>query len=87
MSSLTKQESQEYKAEGMASVVKQKVKEFESFIGDWHEEAKQCYDMVAGRQWSEEDKAALEAQERVPVVFNRIAAFIRGICGMEVSNR
>lgn len=87
MSSLSKQETQEYKDEGMASVVKQKVKDFESFIGDWHEEAKLSYDMVAGRQWSEEDKAALEAQERVPVVFNRIAAFIRGICGMEVSNR
>lgn len=71
----------------MASVVKQKVKEFESFIGDWQEEAKECFDVVAGRQWSDEDKAALEAQERVPVVFNRIAAFIRGICGMEVSNR
>lgn len=89
MASLNKQEQKESKSEysGMAAIVKQKVKEFETFIHDWREEAKECYDMVAGRQWSEEDKQALEAQERVPVVFNRIAAFIRGVCGMEVSNR
>jgi hypothetical protein len=88
MGSLTKLETKEYKSDnGMASVVKRKVKEFESFIKDWQDEARECYDMVAGKQWSDEDAAALEAEERVPIVFNRIAAFIRGICGMEASNR
>lgn len=89
MASLDKLEQEEVKSEdsGMVSVVKQKVKDFESHINDWRENAKTCYDMVAGKQWSDEDKAALEAEERVPVVFNRIAAFVRGVCGMEVSNR
>lgn len=87
MSSLNKQEQQEVKSDDMVSIVKQKVKEFDSFISDWRDEAKESFDMVAGKQWSDEDKAALEAEERVPIVFNRIAAFIRGVCGMEVSNR
>lgn len=89
MASLNKEEKKQIKDDGseLVSVVKKKVKEFESFIGDWHKSAKEEFDMVAGDQWSDEDKAALEAQDRVPVVFNRIAAFIRGVCGMEVSNR
>lgn len=89
MASLDKLENEEIKDDdlGMVSVVKQKVKDFESFISDWREQAKLEYDMVAGQQWSSEDKAALEAEQRVPVVFNRIAAFVRGVCGMEVSNR
>ena len=88
MASLNKLEQEEVKDDsGMVSIVKQKVKEFESFISDWRDEAKLSYDMVAGKQWTDEDKAALEAEERVPVVFNRIAAFVRGVCGMEVSNR
>ena len=89
MASLDKVEQEEAKSDdlGMASIVKKKVKEFESFISYWRSEAEVAYDMVAGKQWSDEDKSALEAQERVPVVFNRIAAFIRGVCGMEASNR
>lgn len=89
MASLDKKEKEEIKDDdlGMVSVVKQKVKDFESFISDWRESAKDEYDMVAGKQWSEEDRQALIAEQRVPVVFNRIAAFVRGVCGMEVSNR
>lgn len=87
MASLAKQERQESTDNGMASVVKKKVKEFEQFIGDWRDKAREEFDFVAGSQWSEEDKTAMEAEDRVPVVFNRIAAFIRGICGMEASNR
>lgn len=89
MASLNKEEKNQISDDGseLVSIVKKKVKEFESFIGDWHKSAKEEFDMVAGNQWSDEDKNALEAQDRVPVVFNRIAAFIRGVCGMEVSNR
>ncbi len=84
--SLTKEESIQYRSD-KALLVKKKVKEFEQFIGDWRKEAIECYDMVAGKQWSDEDKQKLIAEERVPVVFNRIAAFVRGVCGMETSNR
>ena len=84
--SLTKEETKEY-GKDMAVVVKQKVKEFETFISDWRKEAADCYDMVAGKQWLDEDAEKLMAEERVPVVFNRIAAFVRGVCGMETSNR
>lgn len=88
MASLNKEE-QKTLVDDMAlvNVVKAKVKEFETFIGDWRDEAKLAFDMVAGHQWTEEEQNILKSQERVPVVFNRIAAFVRGVCGMEVSNR
>ncbi len=84
--SLTKEENSEYKSD-MAVLVKKKVKEAEQFLSDWRTEAKMCFDMVAGKQWKDEDIQKMESQERAPVVFNRIAAFVRGICGMEASNR
>lgn len=54
---------------------------------DWYKEARECFDMVAGRQWSEEDKKALNEDGRVPVEFNRIGTIVDSICGMEVNNR
>lgn len=88
MASLSKEEQKTLSDDmGLVTIVKAKVKEFETFIGDWRDEAKEAYDMVAGHQWSETDKAKLIEEERVPVVFNRLAAFVRGVCGMEVSNR
>ena len=53
----------------------------------WELEAKQNFDMVAGRQWTSDEEAAMTALSRIPVVFNRIAPTIDAVCGAEISAR
>lgn len=55
--------------------------------GDWRDEAREAYDIVAGRQWSDEDRAKLTEERRVPITFNRVAAMIDAVCGAQVNNR
>lgn len=47
----------------------------------------QCYDFVAGAQWSDEDQQILSDQGRPAVTFNRVAPFVDGVSGMEINNR
>ena len=53
----------------------------------WRDEAKQCYDFVAGHQWTSDDKAALLDQMRQPVTFNRVAPMVDAVTGAEILNR
>lgn len=53
----------------------------------WIKESKRSYDFVAGRQWSDADRALLESQKRPPITFNRVAPIIKAVCGLEVNNR
>lgn len=53
----------------------------------WRKEARQDYDYVAGKQWSDRDKAAMEATSRVPIVFNRMLSIIKSVAGSEINNR
>ena len=53
----------------------------------WREEAKTCHDLVAGRQWTEEEEKALKEKARPVVVFNRIGTVIDSIHGHEIGNR
>ena len=55
--------------------------------GAWYREARTCYDFVAGRQWSAEDREAMQASQRQPIEFNRVGPIVDAICGMEVNNR
>lgn len=56
---------------------------------DWRKEAREMYDFYAGygKQWSEEDAAAMKLQMRPIVEFNRTAAIVDSVCGLEVNNR
>lgn len=53
----------------------------------FYEEARECYDFVAGRPWSTEDKQLLESTGQPAVSFNLVGPTIDAICGMEVNNR
>jgi hypothetical protein len=53
----------------------------------WRVEARECFAMYAGDQWSEDDKAKLLEQQRVPVTFNRVSVFVDAVIGYEVNNR
>lgn len=53
----------------------------------WRDDAREWYAFVAGDQWSDADRAALEAQMRAPVAFNRIGPMVDSVSGSEVNNR
>ena len=64
-----------------------KMRECVDATGDWREEALESYGLVAGDQWDDVVRAQLEEQGRPVFTFNRVAGFIRGICGLESSTR
>lgn len=53
----------------------------------WAEEAKVCQDFFEGRQWTEQQKAALAKTKRAPIVLNKIASLIRLVSGYQRNNR
>lgn len=56
-------------------------------IQDWRSDSTEAYGLVAGDQWDESDRNDLEADDRPVFTFNRVAGFVRGICGLETSTR
>jgi len=58
-----------------------------SHASKWREEAREAFDIYAGRQWAEQDRQKLIEQQRVPVTFNRVAILIDAVIGYEVNNR
>lgn len=56
-------------------------------LADWRTQAREDYDFVAGHQWSADDLARLEEQERPAVTFNRMGVMVDAVCGLEVSSR
>ncbi len=54
---------------------------------DWRTQAPKWYDLVANRQWDEDDIATMEDQKRIPVVINRTARAVNAILGTQISNR
>jgi len=58
-----------------------------SHSSTWRKEAREDYDFVAGKQWTDQDKAVMEASGRVPIVFNRMLSIIKSVAGSEINNR
>lgn len=54
---------------------------------DWRKEARTCFDMTAGHQWSEDDVEKLHDEGRPEITFNRIAPVVEAVAGTEISNR
>jgi hypothetical protein len=53
----------------------------------WRAEARESYDFDALQQWSDDDIALLNEQERPNVTFSRGSVIIDAICGLEVTSR
>lgn len=69
--------------------IKEDKRQFESKYGPWKKEAAENYDMVAGdgRQWAKEARAALEAENRPCVEFDRLGTIVDAVSGSEINNR
>lgn len=79
---------EEYNEEsGLVSKIYAWKKLSESHSKEWRKEARTDYDFYAGKQWSDEDRAILEENERPVVTFNRTAPIINSISGFETANR
>lgn len=54
---------------------------------DWAEEARMLYDMVAGRQYTDDEMAELEEQLRAVIAFNRMQPMVSAVKGHQINNR
>lgn len=53
----------------------------------WRAEAKEAFAFRAGDQWSAEDRALLDGQNRPHIVFNRVLTILKAVAGMEINGR
>lgn len=54
---------------------------------EWRTEARQLYDLVAGRQWDAEDEARLKEALRPMVTFNVAGKYMDAVTGLQINNR
>lgn len=73
--------------EEILAQARERYKDSRTHAAAWREEARRCFDFKAGNQWSEEDKAALIDQLRMPATFNRVDPYCRAVAGLEAGNR
>lgn len=73
--------------EDKLSEIKDQFKAAKEHTSSWRAETRECFDFVAGRQWSDEDKVLLEEQGRPVITFNRMGPYFDAISGYEINNR
>lgn len=62
-------------------------KEARESLSTWRSEAKEDYEFVASRQWSDEDKAKLSEEDRPALTFNRTEVFVDAVVGNEINSK
>jgi hypothetical protein len=55
--------------------------------GQWKKEADEAFRFVAGHQWPKEDEAAMEDNNRVPMVINLTGPMVDAVVGAEINGR
>lgn len=80
-------EGQPVEASDLVATIDAAAKEARSKRAGWIEEAKECYGMTAGTQWTPEELDALRKQRRPPVAYNLIEPVVNVVAGLEVTNR
>ena len=53
----------------------------------WKKEADEAFRFVAGHQWDDDTKAAMEGQNRVPMVLNLTGPMVDAVVGAEINGR
>lgn len=84
---MSEQESPQSESEELLGDIRAAYKEAKKHTANWRTEAVESYDFVAGRQWSEEDRATLEEQNRPMVTFNRMGPYFDAVSGSQINNR
>lgn len=62
-------------------------KEDKEHSAEWRKDAREDYDFVAGKQWSDADKQKLRDEMRPAITFNRIGVIVDAVSGQEVQNK
>src|SRR6187402_1279484 len=73
--------------ESILDLVKKARKDSQGNVAKWVEEATDCFNFVAGKQYTVEEEAALDEQRRPAAALNWIARLINAVCGQQVANR
>lgn len=71
----------------MVTVITATVKRMREHTGQWRKDAKEDFSFYAGKQWSEEDEAALKQALRPVITYNRVGPMIDAVGGLEINNR
>ena len=53
----------------------------------WRADAREWYDFVAGQQWTDDERADMEDNGKIPVTFNLIGPVVDAVQGAEIQNR
>ena len=67
--------------------IRKKWKESRDGLAEWRKEAREDYAFRSGDQWTDEDKARLQEENRPCVTFNRVGAIIDSVTGIEINSR
>lgn len=67
--------------------VRSRFREAHDHASKWREEARENYRFYAGHQWSDDDLAKLQEQQRPAITFNRAGVLIDAVLGHENNNR
>jgi hypothetical protein len=62
-------------------------KALDSHYGPWLAEAKDCFDLTAGEQWTQEERSQMQEIEKIPVTFDRIGVMVDAVSGYEIQTR
>jgi len=73
--------------EQQLGLVKKRYEEAESYTSTWRKEARELYSMIAGDQWSEEDRLKMLESRRPAVTFNVSGKYIDAVSGLQITNR
>lgn len=73
--------------EEVVSQFNSRLKHSKAHFEEWRQEARMLYDLVASRQWDEEDEARMKEELRPMVTFNVSGKYMDVMTGLHINNR